>query len=251
MKKESLEWKVGLFVFLALVSLTMLVVRAGDFYLKPGYSIRLVFNHVQGIDKGSPVKLAGVNVGELTSISAVRNEIGETKVETVARIHQGVYIENDAEVRINSTGMLGEKYVEILPGTAGSQTASEGSVLVGMPPVGMEKITESGSRLLDKLQVTADSINSVVTDPEFKSSVKNTFSKASNTFGHAEVVAKNLMEATEDIKDAAKSARIILARLRDGEGTVGRLLKEDVIAKDLEAFVKEIKEHPWKLLKRE
>lgn len=250
MKKESLEWKVGLFVFLALAALTMMVVRAGDFYLKPGYSIRIVFDAVQGLDKGSPVKLAGVNVGELSSISAVRNEAGETKVEAVARIHQGVYLENDAEVRINSTGLLGEKYVEILPGTAGGPTVSEGSVLVGRPPVGLERITESGSILLDKLNLTADSLNAVVQDPEFQASVRNTFSKASNTFGNAEIVTKNMMEATADIRDAASSAKIILARLRDGEGTIGRLLKDDTFAKDLEAFVKEIKEHPWKLLKR-
>ncbi len=250
MKKESLEWRVGLFVFIALAALTLLVVKAGDFYLKPGYSIRIVFNQVQGIDKGAPVKLAGVSVGELTSISAVRNEAGETKVEAIARIDQGIYLEQDAEIRINSSGLLGEKYVEILPGTAGSSTVSEGSVLVGRPPVGLEKVTESGSLLLDKLQLTADSINSVVTDPEFKTSVKSTFGKAANTFGHAEVVAQNLLEVSEDMKDAVRSAKMVLARLRDGEGTVGRLLKDDTIAKDLEAFVKEIKEHPWKLLKR-
>lgn len=251
MKKESLEWKVGLFVLISLAGLTLLIVKAGDFYMKPGYSIRIVFNYVQGIDKGAPVKLAGVSVGEITSINAVRSEAGETKVEAIARIQNGVYIENDAEIRINSSGLLGEKYVEILPGTPGSSTISEGSVLVGRPPVGLEKVTESGSRLLDKLQLTADSLNSVITDPEFKSSVKSTFANASNTFGNAETVTKNLMQATDDIRDAAKSARVILARLRDGEGTVGHLLKDDTIAKDLEAFVKEIKEHPWKLLKRD
>ena len=117
--------------------------------------------------------------------------------------------------------------------------------------MGLQKITESGSRLIDKFQLTADSLNKVVSDPEFQSSVKNTFGKAANTFGNAEVMTKNLTEASEDIKDAANSAKIILARLRDGEGTVGRLLKDDTIAKDLEAFVKEIKAHPWKLLKRE
>jgi len=117
--------------------------------------------------------------------------------------------------------------------------------------VGFEKMTESGERVLGKVEKTFDNVNQIVTDPAFKQSVKDTFGKASGTFGNAEIVTKNLMQTTEDLKDAAKSARIVLARLKDGEGTVGHLLKDDTIAKDLEAFVKEIKEHPWKLLKRD
>jgi ABC-type transporter Mla subunit MlaD len=120
---------------------------------------------------------------------------------------------------------------------------ADGSVLAGKTPVLLEKITESGNRLINKIELTVDNINEVVADPKFKESVKG-------TFGNAEKVTKNLQEATDDLKDAAKSARIVLGRLRDGEGSIGRLLKNDQMAKDLEDFVKDIKAHPWKLLKR-
>ena len=251
MKKTSLELKVGIFVFMSLALLFYMTFKAGDFYMKPGYSVRFLFNFVSGIDTNSPVKLAGVTVGEVTAIRVVRDAAGVTQVEVIARINQGAYIEEDAEVRINSLGLLGEKYVEILPGTNGNKTLSNGGTLAGKNPVGFEKMTESGERVLGKIEKTFDHVNQVVADPEFKQSVKDTFVKASGTFGNAEVVAKNLMQTTEDLKDAAHSARIILGRLKDGEGTVGHLLKDDTIAKDLEAFVKEIKEHPWKLLKRD
>jgi hypothetical protein len=59
------------------------------------------------------------------------------------------------------------------------------------------------------------------------------------------------MEMTDDLKDAAKSMRVVFGRLRDGEGTIGRLLKDEKMAKDLEEFVVDIKTHPWKLLKRD
>lgn len=251
MKRESLEWKVGVFVFLALAALTFLVVRAGDFYMKPGYAVEIWFDSVQGIDNGTPVKLAGVKIGEVVAINAVRNNEGQTRALVTARIENDVEIEIDSEVRITSSGLLGERYVDILPGKPGSPAIKPGSFMEGYPPVGLQKITEGGSRLIDKFQLTADSINSVVADPEFKAAVKSTFDKASGTFGNAEVMTKNLNEASADLKEAANSAKIILARLRDGEGTVGRLLTDDTIAKDLEAFVKEIKAHPWKLLKRE
>ena len=244
MKKANLELKVGIFVFMALVALGTLVFKAGDFYLKPGYTIRLIFNFVSGVDSGSPVRLAGVNVGEIKEVHVVRNAEGATQVEMMAWITNGVFIEEDAEAKINSLGLLGEKYVEIVPGTSGNKTLSNGGTLVGKAPVALEKITESGNRLINKIEYTFDNVNEVVADPKFKMSLKN-------TFGNAEGVTKNFMEASEDLKDTLKSARIVMARMRDGEGSIGRLLKDDTIAKDLEAFVKDIKAHPWKLLKRD
>ena len=251
MKKIDLEFKVGLFVVVALLALGVLVYKTGDFYMKPGYTVRFLFHSISGIDKGSPVRLAGVNVGQVTAINILRDSKGSSQVEVLARINQGAYVEDDSDVRINSQGLLGEKYVEILPGTSGHNTLSEGGTLMGSAPVAIDKLTESGTRLVGKIEYTVDNLNQVVGDPEFKTAVKSTFTNASNTFGHAGIIAKNLEETTVDMKEAAKSARIVLGRLRDGEGTVGHLLKDDSIAKDLDAFVKDIKEHPWRLLKRD
>ncbi len=244
MKKSGLELKVGAFVLLALFVLGGLVFKAGDFYLKPGYTVRFIFDFVSGVDSGSPVRLAGVNVGEVKEVRIIRNAQGASQVELIVWIHLGIPIEEDAEVKINSLGLLGEKYVEIIPGTGGNKVLSNGGTLIGKSPMALGDMTESGTRLIHKLEYTVDNVNEVVAEPAFKSSVKNTFS-------NAEVVTKNLVETSEDLKDAAKSAKIVLARMRDGEGSIGRLLKDDTIAKDLEAFVKDVKAHPWKLLKRD
>src|SRR3989344_6909160 len=244
MKKAGLELKVGIFVFVALAGLATLVFKAGDFYLKPGYTIRITFNSVSGVEKGTPVRLAGVNVGEIKEVHIIRDAQGATQVEMTAWIMKGASIEEGAEARINSLGLLGEKYVEIIPGTGGNKTLSDGGTLNGKSPVGMDKFTESGNRLISKMEYTFDNVNEVVADTKFKVSLKN-------TFGNAEGVTENLREASDDLKDTMKSARIGMARLRDGEGSIGRLMKNDTMAKDMEAFVKDIKAHPWKLLKRD
>ena len=243
MNKTGLELKVGVFVFVALVVLGLLVFKAGDFYLKPGYTIRFLFNSVSGVSGGSPVRVAGVDVGEVRAVQVVRSAEGRTHVEVVAWIEQGVAIEEDAEARINSLGLLSEKYIEVLPGTPGSPTLKNGGVLSGKLSVAFDKLTESGSRLIDKMETAVDSLNNVIADPAFQGNVKDTFSGAAR-------VSKSLQETTEDLKDAAKSARIVLGRMRDGQGTIGRLLTNDTIAQDLEAFVKDLKAHPWKLLKK-
>lgn len=243
MKKTNVELKVGSFVLTALILLAVLVFKAGDFYLKPGYTIKFIFDSVSGVESGSPVRLAGVSVGEVKSVQAVRNTEGKTVAEVVAWIAQGVLIEQDAEVRVSNIGLLGERYVEILPGSVGSATVVSGAVLAGRPAVGFDKLTELGSRLIGKIETGVDNLNKVITDPAFQADVKDTFRDSAK-------VSKNLQEATEDLKEAAKSARIVFGRMRDGEGTIGRLMTDDKIAKDLESFVADIKAHPWKLLKR-
>ena len=243
-KKGSLELKVGLFVLLALCALTLLVVKAGDFYLKPGYTLRFIFDSVSGVDKGTPVCLAGVPVGEVKDIRVIRTAENRSQVELLAWVERGAFIEEDAKVRINALGLLGEKYIEILPGSQGAATLSDGSLLNGKSPIGMETLTEAGDRLIRKMETAMDSVNTVVGDERFRTDVRN-------TFGNASQVSGNLVEISADLKDTIKSAQIVMARLRDGEGTIGYLLKNDTVAKDLEGFVKEIRKNPWKLLKRD
>ena len=243
MKKVGYELKVGIFVLLGLAILTGLVMKAGDFYLKPGYQVRFKFKAVNGIESGSPVRLAGVAVGEVKKISFVRDEKGETQVEVMAWITQGVDIEDDAKVSVQTLGLLGEKYIEVTPGTGGNKMIANAGEMSGKNPVDMDQLFEAGSRLIIKMEKLMDNVNELVADNEFKASVKG-------TFNHADKAAANFVEMSDDLKDAAKSAKIVMARLRDGEGTIGKLLKDDKMAKNLEAFSEDIKAHPWKLLKR-
>ena len=243
MKKEGLEFRVGIFVVAAAAVLGFMVVRSGDFTMKPGYIVRMVFETVSGIDMGSAVKLAGVDVGEVKEIRVVRSPEGKTSAEVYARINQNVYIEDDAGPSVSTMGVLGDKYIEIIPGTVGHPSVGNGGTLGGHEPSNMDDLVNSGQRLIGKMSSVMDNINQVVGDEEFKTHAKG-------LFVNGDKVATNLAETSEDLKDTMKSAKIVMARLRDGEGTVGKLFKEDKIARDLEAFVADIKAHPWKLLKR-
>ena len=107
----------------------------------------------------------------------------------------------------------------------------------------MDDLFDSGQQLIKKMEYAVEEIREVTGDADFKKSVKGTFTSSDKAM-------QDLAETSEDLKDAAKSAKIVLGRLRDGEGTIGRLLKDDKIMKDLEAFVADIKKNPWKLLKK-
>ena len=238
-----MELRVGVFVLAAFVILGYMVMRAGDLYMKPGYTLKLVFDTVSGIDKGSPIKVAGVPAGEVKKVRAVRNADGSTRVEIDAFIDEGVLVEQDSDMHVATMGFLGEKYIEIRPGTPGSATVAPGATLVGRQLSGVDDLFDSGQQLIQKMEYVAEDIRKLVGDAEFQKSLKGTFL-------NSEKFTQDLIETSANLKEASASAKVVLARLENGEGTVGRLLKEDRMAKDLEAFAADIKAHPWKLLKR-
>ena len=191
------ELKVGVFILIGIAILFLIVFSIGDINLsKTGYKIKILFGFAAGIGPSAPVRLAGVGVGQIQGIRIIRNELAKTtKAEITAWINDGAKIEKDAVVTINTLGLLGEKYLEIFPGTSGSAVLKNNETIAGKDPVPMERITENLAKL-------SDSINTIV------------------------------------------------ERLKKGEGTIGKLLTDDSIYKNLEEFTADLKRHPWKLLNK-
>ena len=60
----------------------------------------------------------------------------------------------------------------------------------------------------------------------------------------------SMEKITENLANLSDDVKAIVERLRKGEGTIGKLLTDEKIYNDLEAFVEDIKKHPWKLLNK-
>ena len=54
-------------------------------------------------------------------------------------------------------------------------------------------------------------------------------------------------EVERSLKKAANDIDDLIMKIKDGEGTVGRLISEDAIYRDLEALADDLRRHPWKL----
>jgi phospholipid/cholesterol/gamma-HCH transport system substrate-binding protein len=191
------ELKVGVFIMIGIAILFIIVFSIGDInFVKRGYHIKVDFNFVDGIGSSAPVRVSGIGVGQIDGLKLYYDEKEKrTKAQLNAWIREGVKIEEDAVATISTLGFMGEKYMEISPGTPGNKFLKNGDLLVGKDPVSMAKVFENLSGLTD-------------------------------------------------------SVKVIVDRLKNGEGTIGKLLTKDKIYQDLEAFVEDIKNNPWKLLNK-
>ena len=124
MARISTEAKVGMVVLLGITFLTYMTFKVGGYRLGPeqGYQIYAVFDSVAGIDLKTPVKIAGVPVGEVEKI-----ELTDTKARLTLRIRPDVKIRKGAQTLIRSSGLLGEKYIEIV-NVEGEQSGTRSSV---------------------------------------------------------------------------------------------------------------------------
>ncbi len=195
--KKALELKVGIFAVIAIVVLFIIIFSIGDIYLfiRPGYNIKATFGFVSGLDVASPVRLAGVTVGEVKDVKVFYDEADhKTKVEALVWLRRDVKIRKDAEIYINTLGFLGEKYIEIT--SAGSEEVgflSSGDTVIGCDPIPIEKLTMMGQTLIGQLNAGLEALNKVIGDPETKAAFKETILNAAQ-------ISRDLKGLAADLK---------------------------------------------------
>lgn len=171
-KSRSLELKVGIFVFIGLIILTWFVLLIGDFKLvRMGYNVKVTFGFANGIKIGAPVRVAGVDKGEIKEIKLTHDDKGKSKVIIKAWVDSDTLIPVDSRAWVNTLGLLGEKYLEIIPGKDFKNVLAENSVLVGEDPTSVQEVTDLAKDIalqakdaLTQMQETLTSLNSVLKD---------------------------------------------------------------------------------------
>src|SRR5438094_9136603 len=106
--------KVGIFMLIILGVLGFFILRIERIHVGGAATktVTAVFDNVAGLDNKSPVRVAGVRKGMVTEID-VRNG----KARVTMQIDPDVELHRNATIRVANLGLLGEKYVELNPGT--------------------------------------------------------------------------------------------------------------------------------------
>ncbi len=123
MRERGLEFKVGLLILVSSAILVGFIVILGNFSLRSGFTIYVDYNYVGSLQAGAPVKLSGIKVGKVTAVElfggkedpAIQKRV-QVRVAAWVEDRVGDAIRSDAEFFINTAGVLGEQYLEIVPG---------------------------------------------------------------------------------------------------------------------------------------
>lgn len=121
--------RIGLFMLLGLIILGVFIIKIEDIPVGERGDRLLVtarFSSVAGLDRKAAVRIAGVRVGKVEEIHLDGSEaVLELSLNPDVRLHE------DAWAQITSLGMLGDKYIEILPGDLRRPLLPQGAELGG------------------------------------------------------------------------------------------------------------------------
>lgn len=193
MRERGLEFKVGLLIIVAAVILAGFVFVLGNFSLARGFTIYVDYDYSGNLQPGAPVKVAGIKVGKIEDVRFLGGALDEAsgrrvyvRVEAWIEDRARSSIRRDAEFFINTAGVLGEQYLEIVPGRNwDDEPIAPGTKVVGRNPPRTDLVL---SRLYDVL----DSLSEVLT--EDKDTIKNLLGNSASAVGSVDRLLRDNRE---------------------------------------------------------
>ena len=168
----SNEAKVGIFTVIGLVLLTAIVLYLSGFNpaKEDDYSFDITFNQVTGLKPGAGVSYAGIAVGRVQAIEAYKD-----KAKVTVEIRGGTQIAKDSLFTINSDGLMGEKFISIMPPQHPSGVYLAGGESVqGVDEKGLDYLlAQAGTTLVD-VQELIKSMNTILGNKNVQNSLVQT-----------------------------------------------------------------------------
>jgi phospholipid/cholesterol/gamma-HCH transport system substrate-binding protein len=146
MRILTTELKVGLLILsgIGIIVYSSVVVTGWRPGQSDTYALTVYFSNASGLLVGSPVQVAGVKIGQVEDIGL---EQGQAKVS--ASIYKRFAIYADATATIKSLGILGDKYIEVRPGTPSQAELRDGDTIVlVLPGSDLDSLIENLSDIL-------------------------------------------------------------------------------------------------------
>lgn len=225
MKEKSIEFTVGVFVFIGLALMAYMVVRFGQLnYAQKMYELTAVFKFTNGVVVGAPVRCAGVEVGKVEQLKFTEGK--DFGVDVVMEIKEGTIIRKDVKVVVNALGIMGEKYIEFLPQSVTAPVLKNGDFVRGEDPVSLTDMMEEGKSIASKVdnmisgwsdkktqENVKDAISNIkkLTDEDTQQAVKKALNNIEDLTGSPN--KENLAVAIKNFKEFSSSANNVSQKL--------------------------------------
>ena len=232
--------KLGLFVVAGMLFLIIMLYLIGkdQNLFSSNIELKARFSNAQGLVKGNNVKYAGIQVGTVKKVKL----INDTTVEIMMLIDDKLKsnISKNAIVSIGTEGIIGNKIVNILPGTGHADPVDENDLLASKKIISTDDMLETLSVSNRNIAVISEELKSTVQQINKSKglwellndrTVPNNLRKAAINISQATVKANNTINDFQDL----------LADIRSGEGSLGKIITDTSLAVQMAEALEKLK----------
>jgi len=221
----STELKVGLFALLVITIMTFMTFKVGglDWVKEEGNIYYVYFRNIAGLDEKTKLKIAGVDAGFIEKI-----ELHEGVAKMTVRVQKEVRMFSDASASIKATGLLGDKYLEIKPGSKEPALKNGDTIQDVLEIVDIDDMVRKLSKVSENISTLAIALNETLGTEDAKRSLRETVSNLSNiTANLNETIVVNdvkMRNVLDNIKTLTASLNELVDKNREPiTDTVGNL----------------------------
>ena len=247
-RTRSLKWselKIGMMAVAALLIAGALILALGGEggFFWQRYNLKAKFSNSGGVQRGSPVRVAGVTVGAVTDIQFTGSE-----VEMVLELREdnAERVRSTSRATIGSVSLLGEGAVDITATTIGQPIPEWGYVPSDAPPPQFSDVTAQANKgiteltaLITDIRGGKGTVGKLMTDEElyaelrqFTSAARDVtegLSRGKGTLGQL----LNNPESARQLEASLKNLTAITNKINAGQGSLGQLMNDPALARNL------------------
>ena len=247
-RTRSLGWaelKVGLVTVLAItmaVILIFLVSGEGGFFWER-YSLKAMFSNAAGLKSGAPVRVAGVEVGAVTDVRLVGNQ-----VEVVMELNDDYQsqVRTTSRASLGSVSLLGEAAVDITASSTGTPVPEWGYVPSGPATGSFTEVTSKATEGIEQLNLLLQEMRSGRGTVGRLFADESLYTEMNALVSSAELVARSVNSgrgtlgrlvndpaSAQALEASLKNFEAMTARIRAGEGSLGKFLNDEALSRSL------------------
>ncbi len=255
--QKQLKWsqlKVGLTVVAASITLGVLIFLmsgTGGIFTKK-IQLKSYFDNANGLRVGAPVRLAGVDIGNVTRIRVVQDRTKQrTPVEVIMKVNTrySFNLRKDSLTLLSTAGVLGETYIDIDSSQSKAPQAVEGDVLPSREVPDFSDMVRSGQgtlqnmdallkrldRIIAFVESGQGSVGKLIYDPTLYNRLAatvNEFQGLVNQVAQGQGTVGKLFsddELYEKANAMVDKMNLVIEDLNAGKGTAGKFLKDPAL----------------------
>ncbi|MBI2569564.1 MAG: MCE family protein [Candidatus Schekmanbacteria bacterium] len=212
----STEAKVGGFVLAGMLIFAYFSIQVGVIgmpWRDTGLTLVAPFSNIAGLEDRAAVRMAGVRVG---SVGGIELRGGRAWVTMV--FQPGVAIPTGSRAEVSSMGLMGEKYIEVIPGKADAPPLADKAEITGSPPASMDQIVGVLSAIGEDIKAITETFRGELTSADGKERIHRIFENVDQISTDLQTTIADNREYVGDtlknVADLTREMKLLIAENR-------------------------------------